>query len=816
MGGLFLKKTFSKQLLLMLTMLLLFSTGFSYPTQGGNNNTLERLPTIMGEYDFSSDELTTIIVELDEPSIVEAKHSGKNQSKDELENVREQVIEDIKNAAESSEVGREYDYVFSGFSVELKQSEIRDLAGVAGIKAIYPNVTYEAEVIGSIEIGANEVSPEMMETAPFIGANDAWELGYTGEGVTVAVIDTGVDYTHPDLEHAFGDYLGWDFVDNNDDPQETPPGDPRGGSTNHGTHVAGTVAANGEIKGVAPDASLLAYRVLGPGGSGTTANVIAGIERAVQDGADVMNLSLGNSSNDPDFATSLALDWAMAEGVVAVTSNGNSGPNEWTVGSPGTSREAISVGATRIPYFLYEADMFTSNGVDYPSAAVMGHPGDNELLSLNDQEFEFVHVGLGSASDFEDVDVDGKIALIERGEYPFVEKASNANEAGAVGAVIYNNVAGVQPDVPGTAVPTIKISNDDGLKMLQELEDGNNTVTFDIQSVGEVGETVADFSSRGPAMGTWMIKPDVSAPGVNILSTVPTHDSDDPHGYASLQGTSMAAPHVAGAVAVLLEKHSGWDTQDVKSALMNTAESMIDINGDVYPFNTQGAGSIRIVDALNTETLVAPGSYSYGTFVKENGRQVERQHFEIKNLSSERKRYSLNVEFYDGGEHISVNTSNNLNVQSGKSQKVNMNVQVNASGLEPGYYEGMITLTHEDEVIEVPTILFVQDPYEVFDLIDLLDSGSFTLEDGIFDVTLNLNKDVDYVDFMIYNSDLNSGAIIAEEADLPAGENNVQIDANNILPLLPIVLPSDEYAFVVWVGKDDKEEGWVLGYFDLD
>ena len=102
--------------------------------------------------------------------------------------------------------------------------------------------------------------------------------------------------------------------------------------------MAGTIAANGQIKGVAKDATLLAYRVLGPGGSGTTENVLAGIDRAVTDGADVMNLSLGNSVNNPDYATSIALDWAMSEGVVAVTSNGNSGPNSWTVGSPGTSR----------------------------------------------------------------------------------------------------------------------------------------------------------------------------------------------------------------------------------------------------------------------------------------------------------------------------------------------------------------------------------------------------------------------------------------------------------------------------------------------
>nr|WP_328588722.1 S8 family serine peptidase [Litchfieldia alkalitelluris] len=806
------KNLMSKYLILFLVAMLLFVTGFSTAGQASQGSP-ERLPTIKGDYDYSSSEPVTVIVELNEPSIIEAKHTGKVQSKNNLNKVRENVIESVKKAAPTSSINNEYGYVFSGFAVELPQNEIRNLVGISGINAIYPNITYQASEFDPTIITAEEFSPAMMDSAPFIGSEEAWDLGFTGEGVTVAVIDTGVDYTHPDLAHAFGDYKGWDFVDNDNDPQETPADDPRGDSTNHGTHVAGTIAANGEIKGVAPDATLLGYRVLGPGGSGTTANVLAGIEQAVLDGADVMNLSLGANVNDPDYATSLALDWAMAEGVVAVTSNGNSGPNPWTVGSPGTSREAISVGATQLPYNVFDVEISTDGEVDYPSAEVMGHPSEEALLGLNDGEYEFVHVGLGSSEEFDEVDVEGKIALIERGEFAFVEKATNAANAGAVGAIIYNNVAGEQPSVPGMAVPTIKISQQDGEAMLTELEAGNNTVSFDIEDAGLVGETVADFSSRGPVLDTWMIKPDVSAPGVNITSTVPTHNPEAPHGYAAMQGTSMSAPHVAGAAALLLEKYPDWSVDNVKSALMNTAESITDPNGDVYPFNTQGAGSIRVLDALTTETLVVPGSYSFGTFEKENGRQVERQHFEIQNLSSERKRYSIDVEFFDGSEHIRVNTSNNLNVQPGKTQKVNMNVQVNASGLEWGFYEGLITLTHGDEVIEVPTILFVGDPNEDEFLIPHLEAGGFQLtEDGVFNVTLLLNKDIDYAEFMIYTPGLAPIDILDIYSNLPEGEVNLQVDGKWLLDQLP----AGEYALVTWIGAQGSEEGYILGYFTLD
>ncbi|WP_423734747.1 S8 family serine peptidase [Alkalibacillus haloalkaliphilus] len=827
-----LRKALSKPILILLAILLVFGTmGFS-PGQGqgkGNNpnnnvgdlqtssGDLQRLGTIHGEFDHESEEPVTVIVELTERSVLAAKHNNEQQERGDLAAVRQSVMDSVSEAAPSSEFEREYDYVFSGFSVEVKQDELRSLAAVDGIKAVYPNVKHQAEVIESTEIGAHEVSPNMMDSAPHIGADQAWEeLGYTGEGVTVAVIDTGVDYTHPDLEHAFGDYKGFDFVDNNDDPQETPADDPRGDSTNHGSHVAGTIAANGAIKGVAPDATLLAYRVLGPGGSGATADVIAGIERAVEDGADVMNLSLGNTSNDPDFATSVALDAAMADGVVAVSSNGNSGPADWTVGSPGTSRDAISVGATQLPYMMYDASVTTPSGHAYDTSAVMGHPGEEALMALNEGEFEFEYVGLGSTDEVDGVDLEGKVALIERGEYAFVEKAENVAAEGAVGAVIFNNVEGEQPDVPGMAVPTIKLSQEDGALMLQELEEGNNTVSFDIAQDEMSGELVADFSSRGPVTETWMIKPDVSAPGVNIVSTVPTHNPDQPHAYASMQGTSMSAPHVAGAAALLVQANPDWDTQNVKGALMNTAETLYDLDGNRYPNNTQGAGSIRIVDAITTETLMAPGSYSFGTFEKENGRQVERQHFEIQNLSNERKRYDIDVEFFDGEDHIKVMTSNNLNVQPGKSQKINMNVQVDASGLEGGYYEGLITLTHGDEVIEVPTILFVQDPYEVFQIDDLLDFGNFELNNGIFDVTLGFNYDIDYVDFVIYDAGLAAGAGIASVGAQPEGEHDYQIDASGILPLLPSLLPSEYYNFVVFVGSDGVEEGWILGEFDLD
>lgn len=727
---------------------------------GSNSVTPKKLAELYGKIDVKSLKPTTVIVELTEESIVEAKHNGKAQSKAKLKTARDQVKKAIKKAVSSSKVNREYDYVFSGFSVELTANQVPALLAVPGVKAVYPDVEYSVTGDKGTSITSEIFSPEMMNSAPHIGANEAWESGYTGEGVTVAVIDTGADYTHPDLAHAYGDYKGWDFVDNDNDPQETPAGDPRGEETSHGTHVSGTVAANGTIKGVAPDATLLAYRVLGPGGSGTTENVIAGIERAVQDGADVMNLSLGNSLNLPDYATSIALDWAMAEGVVAVTSNGNSGPANWTVGSPGTSRDAISVGATQLPYNEYTAELSTSEGIDYPTAKVMGFPSDEELLALNDGEYEFVDVSLAYPEDFEGKNLTGKIALISRGDFPFVDKAENAKMAGAVGAIIYNNIAGEHADVPGMAIPTIKTEFTDGQKLLTELEEGNNKISFNIQFDRKIGETVADFSSRGPVTETWMIKPDVSAPGVNIVSTVPG-------GYSAKQGTSMASPHVAGAAALLLQAHPDWNVEDVKAALMNTAENLKDPAGKDYPHNTQGAGSIRVDDAINAETLVSPGSHSFGVFLKNKGKQVEKQHFTLKNLSSERKTYSFDVSFKGNPDGIKVSTSQNLKVNSGKSQKVNLNVQVDAGKLAPGYYEGTIVVSDGSATFDVPTILFVQEPdYPRVEYVDVMfdSNGEITEVGGYF------TGGAESVEFFVYLSDA-EGTPVGYLGDIGVYEN---------------------------------------------
>ncbi|MFB4162996.1 S8 family serine peptidase [Alteribacillus sp. JSM 102045] len=731
----------------------------------------EKLAALVGDHNLTSNQRETVLVELTEPGYIEGKQQGQTISKKNLQTARSEVKDKIKNKINSPTIKREYDHVFSGFSLELKGNDIPDLLTVEGVKAVYPSVEYEVDVQAPLSIlKQKEFHPQMNDSAPYVGAPEAWEQGLTGQGITVAVIDTGVDYTHPDLEHAFGDYKGYDFVDDDGDPQETPPGEEEDVETNHGTHVAGTIAANGKMKGIAPDANLLGYRVLGPGGSGTTEDVIAGIEQAVEDGADVMNLSLGNILNDADYATSIALDWAMAEGVAAVTSNGNAGDANWTVGSPGTSRDAISVGASQLPYNLFETELLLDS-TSFSSAEVMGFPAEEDLLALQDESRELVFAGLGSKEEFEAIHAEGKIALMVRGELAFVDKAANAKEAGADGAIIYNNESGPIPFyIPGMEVPTWKLDDEDGQKLAEAVRSGNTDLSITLEPAGEIGETIADFSSRGPAFGTWMIKPDVSAPGVDITSTVPTHDEEDPHGYASMQGTSMAAPHAAGAAALILQKNPDWMVEDVKGTLMNTAESLTDPEGEVYPHNTQGSGSIRISEALNQTTIAVPGSHSFGTFLKDKGKQSERQHITVKNNSNTTKDYNVDVSFKGDQKGISVSTSNNTKIAAGNSKKINLNVKVDAAKLEEGHHEGLISLSHADETIEIPTIFFVKEP----DYPRVTHFSFQQEEDGSFQMEMYTPGGADTAEIALYKGDeLEYQGIAAEGSNLEPGYNTL-------------------------------------------
>lgn len=590
-----------------------------------------------------------------------------------------QEIQTLLSSYPDLEIRYIYEHALNGFSVKGSVASLSKLATSNKVSIVSPVTIYKAD---------NEENIRLIGGEAVRGIFDQSDNRLTGKGVTVGVIDTGIDYTHPDL---IGNYKGGhDLVDGDQDPMETQSQD--GSSTLHGTHVAGIIAANGRINGVAPEADVIAYRALGPGGSGTTEQVIAAIDQAIKDQVDILNLSLGNDINGPDLPISLALNKAVDEGIVAVTSSGNSGPKMWTVGSPGTASKAISVGASTPPLNI---PYLTMDGLN---RKIRLEPMQGSIYWNLDRSFQIAYGGLGKPEELKSVK--GKIALIQRGEITFMEKALNAIRAGAVAVIIYNNTNGgfignMEAEVE---IPVATISKKDGTelkKLVQKKE------TYAKTNIVEEKDLLADFSSRGPVTSTWEIKPDIVAPGVAINSTIPG-------GYLALQGTSMAAPHVAGASALIKQAHPEWGPSQIKSALMNTAKPLKDEQGKPYRTYEQGAGRIQIEEAIKTESIATPGSLQFGKFQLADQMHEHKQYVTIENVGRKRLNYSFTVPKREEGIRWSIPLS--FSLEPHEKRRVEIKMTVDPKVLKKKLYDGHLLLQAGPEQIQIPYLYVLEEP----------------------------------------------------------------------------------------------------------
>ncbi|GAA0367920.1 S8 family serine peptidase [Bacillus horti] len=722
----------------------------------------------------SSKERISVIVELEETptEVFEVQMKGQMQSFNTGRipiQSQHQKIElqqrSFKSQAQSQlnvEIGREFSTIFNGMSLTIAADQVEELLHIPGVKAVYPNSTvYSTEVITSSET----IIPFMSGSTPFIGSDQFWDLpeGITGEGLKVGIIDTGVDRNHPDLVGAIPEdgYWGYDFVNNDEEPYETtkddflndpnnPPEVNENGRTyytSHGTHVAGTVAGRGVgrgnqddddeedddenvvinevastgIRGVAPGSTIYAYKVLGPYGSGSTDNVIAAIERAVEDGMDIINLSLGADSNNQYSADAIAANNAAYAGVITVISNGNSGDGAGTVTTPATAELAISVGASKPPLQTPFVEI-VGNNTAYYLDPFTGTPPLDDLT----EEYEVIYAGLGKAEDFEDIDQDfeGRIALIKRGEISFTEKVQHAMGAGAAGVLIYNNLPGalesgtiVDPANPlEDPIPTYGLSGLDGDQLAERLESsGGLEISFGSR---EEEDIIASFSSRGPARPLQSIKPDLSAPGVGIVSSVPDYEG----WYKPSNGTSMAAPHVAGAAALIMQKYPSLDHFEIKALLMNNTVSLNDRQGQRYNHMTQGTGRIALDRVLDAKVVASvaetseaveqgnvvthhTGSMSFG-YVGQ-GETVSRT-VTLKDIVGENSSYATEVVWHSTpAGHISFPSQ--VGVSSDSSEQYTFELTIDNEVASNRRYEGELFLRESggSHVIRIPFSMFV-------------------------------------------------------------------------------------------------------------
>ncbi|WP_369973755.1 S8 family serine peptidase [Paenisporosarcina sp. OV554] len=646
-----------------------------------------------------------------------------------------EVIQNLNKSKKSAAINitQEYRDAFNGVAITIAGNAVEELVRTGVVERVWKDEDVKLDLP---KVQQKSIKPKMIDSIPQIGVNKLHDEDIKGQGIKVGVLDTGIDYNHPDLQGAYAGYKavegqdpskvdpdsvkGWDFIDNDADPMETtydgwkasgkPEFDADGGSyyTSHGTHVSGTVAGQKDnnvdyaVKGVAPEVDLYNYRVLGPYGSGPTSGILAGIDKAVKDEMDVINLSLGANVNQALNPLSIAVNNAMLSDVVTVVAAGNAGPGAGTVGTPGTGALAITVGASDVSQVV-PTFTATANEETFVDVQLLAKNFTDNIEDFQNQSYEMVDVGYGKKSDYDGKNLTGKIALIERGELAFDEKIRNAKVAGAEAAIVYNNEAGQVPVYIGEStgyIASFRVSKEDGEKLKQALATNSSKATSGeskelpesaevieaaetavqtesttlLESVftfGEVGNTksegdyLADFSSRGPVAGTLDIKPDVVAPGVAIYSTYPSF-INDPEGntyetaYARIQGTSMASPHVAGAAALILQENPDYTAFDVKAALMNTS---VDLRED-YSVYEVGAGRINAYDAVHTDTSIKvldqtemvegdevvginqeTASFSFGTHYPSEDGIEDGKTMVIKNSQIEDKKFAFDVEF---------------------------------------------------------------------------------------------------------------------------------------------------------------------------
>lgn len=551
--------------------------------------------------------------------------------------------------------------IINAFSAEVKFSDIEKIKEFSGVENVFISNEYER--------------PEMITSKDQVSAKQAWDLGYGGEGTVLAVLDSGIDPSHKDFvldddveegltksdidslleeENLPGKYYtekvpyAYNYYDLNDNVKDY-------GDSQHGQHVAGTMAANGDesnggIKGVAPDAQLLGMKVFSSDirYATTFSDIyVKAIDDAIKLGADAINMSLGSPAG---FYLENGLEQrvitnAQNNGIVTTISAGNERNivNGWTkalgenpdtgvLGSPSANKAAFSIAAFENSGLLTAVANILPDEVNAGDIVLTEASGAPEYSTIaNDEGFTYEFVGKGTADEFSKVNVEGKIAVAIRGN-TFADTIVNGMKAGAVGVLVYNHAEGGDGIVnmaggDGATIPFAFMGNTSGLKLV-EAKEANPEVKIkfnkNLKSVSNPeGNKMGVFSSWGPTPDL-QLKPELTAPGGNIYST----QNDDK--YTTMSGTSMAAPHAAGGVGVVrqfvdekIEEGIFPDlTQREKSdfvqlLLMNTADVKSDPTDSeiIFTPREQGAGLMNLAKATtNFVTVVdnTKGRTSFG------------------------------------------------------------------------------------------------------------------------------------------------------------------------------------------------------------
>ena len=673
-----------------------------------------------------------------------------------------------------------YQSSYNGIKVRIAREKAAALATLPGVVAVRP---------------LQLMKPTNVHGVPLISAPTVWQnLGLHGENIKIAVIDTGIDYTHANFggpgtvaaynaafatntaaadPALFGPAAprvkgGIDLVgdDYNADPdadsyQPIPHPDPNpldcvhtSGSSGHGSHVAGSAAGSGVLAngktytgaynattisgnswtvgpGVAPKADIYSVRVFGCDGS--TDVTVDAIEWAVDNDMDVINMSLGSPFGTNDDPSAVATTNAAKAGVVVVTSAGNSGPSQYIIGSPGTADGAIATAANDPLQLVQGIRINTSPGALSLQAinangVSNGLPITGPLVVLKDDPTTTTDIPgfLGSADESLGchpsaytkngiVAGGGQIAVAKRGSCARVAKAIFAQQAGAAVAVMTNNAAGLPPyegpitSNPDTGVPftvTIPFAGVAGNQASATTDSGKlqaspagSTASLSVQDFANPNFTgFASFTSGGPRSDDSALKPDITGPGVSIISTA----SGTGNQAKVLSGTSMASPHVAGAAALTRQAHPTWKVEDIKAAIVNTGSPAGVAGTTAYRTRMGGTGLVQ--PAASTKSQVTAngnsGAFSVGVnfgFQELTGDFHQTKTIKLSNQSSSAATFNVSVVNPQGSPHsVNLNRTTVTVPKSGAAEvAIELNVPAATAGDASGFREvaGLIQFT---------------------------------------------------------------------------------------------------------------------------
>jgi minor extracellular serine protease Vpr len=515
-------------------------------------------------------------------------------------------------------------------------------------------------------------------SGPFIGTSIPYQSGFDGSGIVVSIIDTGIDLNHPDLE---GKIIGgYDFVDNDEMPEDT---------NGHGTQVAGIIAANGNLKGIAPNSKILMYKVSEDGESVPSHLIIKAIEKSIEDGADIINISLG--INQTNTKIDQAVNKAVKNNIFVVTAAGNFGPELNTIGSPGINPNAITVGATFNNVTNSLVSTFEIEGKTFNVFPMVGTQSLAEPITS-----QIIFGKYGRVHDLLENNFEGSILLIERGSdieneiVYFSDKEKNAADVGAKAIVVYNNEPGIffgeliheyVDEGYNPTIPALSLSREDGLVIKEILQSD----TKGVLDVFYHPDFVAYFSSRGP-VSPFYIKPDIVAPGAFINTT------DINGNYKISSGTSFAAPHVAGTAALILQKNPQLSPQELKSILMTTSEIVYDQFDDRFPIEVSGNGRIDASKAINAELIIMPPNL---IFDLSPANQIQTKNLKIKGIGDE----SLSIRFEES--HV-ADFDYNL-----EDENLVINAKLTEQSL--GEFESRVVINHNEIDYHMPIIVRVSE-----------------------------------------------------------------------------------------------------------